>query len=112
MTSAKTRIPEDAKLPIVVTPEWLAAVNAASWWCQCQRLYDATGPRCTHVHQCEHPGFGPGAYGLVLDADGTVLCVPCATKRANTRARQARLNSDALAASTTPSLFDLIEGDA
>lgn len=105
----KPRIPDGALLPIVVTDQWLAAVTAASWWCQCQRLYQPLDPKCTHTMPCDHTGSGPGAYRLIVDVSGLVLCQPCATKRANTRKNQAKKDAVAAMAMAQPSLYDLLD---
>lgn len=83
------------RLPVAVTPAWLAAVESAGWQCQC-----LTGPErvtaCGYSHRsepggrCKHTARGPVAVRLILTAEGAVYCEQCAEGRERAARRQQR----------------------
>ena len=99
-------IPAGARLPLVVTDEWLAAVTAARWQCLCQRYGDQA--KCTHVGLCDKGA----ADRLTLDAIGRVLCTPCAKSRAKKTADNERASKQQLMAQSQTDLFDLLTEDS
>jgi hypothetical protein len=88
-------IPADARLPIGITPQWLAAAAAAEWQCACA----TPGARhvCSRSHvtdadgRCVRRATGPLAVRLILatDSDGALrlMCEPCAANHARVIAR-------------------------
>jgi hypothetical protein len=95
-------IPAGARLPLVVTDEWLAAVTAARWQCLCQRYGDQA--KCTHVGPCDKGA----ADRLTLDQTDRVVCTPCAQARAKKAADHERARNKQLMALSQTDLFDLL----
>ncbi len=95
------RVPMEARLPVVVTDEWLAAVVEAGWCCRCQHYGDRA--RCTHVGWCTKGATD----GLTVDEAGRVLCLPCAQVRARRAAADQRDHDRHLMAAAQTSILDL-----
>ena len=88
---------DQPRLPVVVTPAWLAAVESAGWQCTCSTTAPGQTPGpCGNSHRkqpdrrCNRRGTGPVAVRLILTDDGQVYCEQCAEGREKTQRRAKR----------------------